>query len=284
MAFVTFRADGRVSYGILRAEGVFDLGRRIGSVFPDLRSLLTARGLGLATELPNANTIDFAHGQFSYEPVVPNPAKILCVGLNYMEHRQETGRPETKNPSIFTRFSDTLVGHQTPITLTRLSSTLDYEGELAVVIGKSCFRVEESDALEYVAGYSVFNDSSVREWQHHTSQFIPGKNFPGTGGFGPALILREDAAALADKAIQTKLNGDVMQSATLGDMIFSVPQIVAYISSFTRLSPGDVIATGTPGGVGAKRNPPVFMKDGDRVDVTVEGIGTLSNTVRREPS
>jgi 2-keto-4-pentenoate hydratase/2-oxohepta-3-ene-1,7-dioic acid hydratase in catechol pathway len=284
MAFVTFRADGRVSYGILRDDGVFDLGRRIGSVLLDLRSLLSARGLGLGTELPKAHTTDFAHGQFSYEPVVPNPAKILCVGLNYVEHRQETGRPETKNPSIFTRFSDTLVGHQTPITLTKLSNTLDYEGELAVVIGKSCFRVEESNALEYVAGYSVFNDASVREWQHHTSQFIPGKNFPGTGGFGPALIPHEEAGELAGKAIQTKLNGNVMQSATLEDMIFSVPQIVAYISSFTRLSPGDVIATGTPGGVGAKRNPPVFMKDGDHVDVTVEGIGTLSNTVRREPS
>jgi 2-keto-4-pentenoate hydratase/2-oxohepta-3-ene-1,7-dioic acid hydratase in catechol pathway len=283
MGFVTFRTEGRVSYGVLRSDGVFDLGARIGSVFPDLKSLLAARALGFGTSLPEASTTDFAHGQFSYEPVIPNPAKILCVGLNYVEHRQETGRPETKNPAIFTRFSDTLIGHSAAIVLPTLSGTLDYEGELAVVIGRSCFRVEPSAALECVAGYSVFNDASVREWQHHTSQFIPGKNFPATGALGPALILRDEAGEMSGKAIQTRLNGDVMQSATLGEMIFSVPQIVAYISSFTRLSPGDVIATGTPGGVGAKRNPPVFMKDGDRVDVTVEGIGTLSNTVRREP-
>ena len=284
MAFVTFKAEGRISYGIVRTDGVFDLGRRIGSVLPDLKSFLAAQGLGLAGTPPAASMTDFADGEFTYEPLIPNPSKILCVGLNYVEHRKETGRPETKNPAIFTRFADTLVGHKTPIVLPTISTSLDYEGECAVVIGKECFHIAAAQAMEYVAGYSVFNDASVRDWQYHTSQFIPGKNFPGTGAFGPALVTPEEAGALQDKQIETRLNGVVMQSARLGDMIFSIPQVIAYLSGFTRLSPGDVIATGTPGGVGVKQEPQVFMKDGDQVNVTVEGIGTLSNTVVSEAS
>jgi len=284
MAFVTFKAEGKISYGTLRDDGVFDLGRRFGSVFPDLKTLLAAQGLGLIGTLPEATTTDYAHGQFTYEPLIPNPAKILCVGLNYIEHRKETGRPETKNPAIFTRFSDTLIAHDAPILLPSASTSLDYEGEFAVIIGKSCFRVDASEALHFVAGYSLFNDASVRDWQQHTSQFTPGKNFPGTGSFGPALIPRDEAGELSTKAIQTRLNGQVMQSATLGDMIFSVPQIISYISGFTRLAPGDVIATGTPGGVGVKRDPPVFLRHGDQVEVTIEGIGKLSNRVERETS
>ena len=282
MTFITFKAEGRISYGILRDDGVFDLGRRIGSILPDLKSLLTAQGLGLVQRLPEAALTDYAIGEFTYEPVIPNPAKILCVGLNYVEHRKETGRLETKHPAIFTRFSDTLIGHKAPIHVPKVSSSLDYEGELAVIIGKSCFRVDEADALGCVAGYSVFNDSSVRDWQHHTHQFIPGKNFPNTGGFGPALVTPEEAGMLADKTIETRLNDTVMQSAKLGDMIFSVARVIAYVSGFTRLAPGDVIATGTPGGVGVKRDPPVFMKQGDCVNVTVEGIGTLTNSIVSE--
>lgn len=162
------------------------------------------------------------------------------------------------------------------------SSALDYEGELAVVIGKAAFRVREEDAMNFVGGYSVFNDGSVRDWQHHTHQFIPGKNFPNTGGFGPALITPEEAGPLEDKRIETRVNGVTMQSAKLGDMIFAIPRIISYISGFTRLSPGDVIATGTPGGVGVKRDPPVFLRAGDRVEVTVEGIGRLINSIEQE--
>lgn len=284
MAFVTFSAQGRSSYGILRDDGVFDLGARIGSVLPDLKSLLRARGLGLLKGIPAANSTDYAAGEFSYQPVIPNPAKILCVGLNYQAHRKETGRAATEHPAIFTRFSDTLIGHEAPIHLPSVSTSLDFEGELAVVIGKECFQVDEDRAMEYVGGYSVFQDASIRDWQHHTHQFIPGKNFPNTGGFGPALITPEEAGPLAGKAIETRLNGQIMQSAHLDDMIFPVPAIITYLSKFTRLSPGDVIATGTPGGVGVKREPPLFMKAGDRVDVTVEGIGTLLNPVISEDS
>ena len=282
MAYITFQAEGRTSYGIARPDGVFDLGRRIGTVLPDLKSFLAAEGLGLLASSPIAKTTDYANGQFTYLPVIPNPNKVLCVGLNYEEHRQETGRPVTEHPAIFTRYADTLIGHDAPMVLPPNSTSLDYEGELAVVIGKAGFRVSESDALSLVAGYSVFNDGTLRDWQRHTAQFTPGKNFPGTGAFGPALLTPQEAGELADKRIETRLNGDVMQSAVLGDMIFSVPRIVAYLSGFTQLSPGDVIATGTPGGVGFKRDPQVFMASGDRVEVSIEGIGDLVNLIEQE--
>jgi 2-keto-4-pentenoate hydratase/2-oxohepta-3-ene-1,7-dioic acid hydratase in catechol pathway len=284
MAYITFQAEGRISYGAVTKDGVFDLGRRIGTALADLKSLLTAQGLGILGQIPNADTTDYATGEFTYLPVIPNPTKILCVGLNYVEHRKETGRAPTAHPSIFTRFADTLIGHDAPILLPVNSTALDWEGELAVVIGKAAYRVSEDEALNFVAGYSVFNDATVRDWQHHTHQFIPGKNFSNTGALGPALLSPEEAGPLEDKRIETRVNGTTMQSAKLGDMIFSVAQIISYVSGFTRLAPGDVIATGTPGGVGFKRDPQVFLRAGDRVDVTVEGIGTLNNSVELEAS
>ena len=282
VAFITFEASSRISYGILRQDGVFDLGARIGAVLPDLKSLLAAEGLGLLQSIPKADTTDYAFGQFTCLPVVPNPGKILCVGLNYEEHRVETGRAATENPAIFTRFADTLTGHDTPIVLPPNSAALDYEGELAVVIGRSGFRVKEQDAMELVGGFAIFNDATLRDWQRHTTQFTAGKNFPRTGAFGPSLLTPEEAGPLEDKRIETRLNGTVMQEAKLGDMIFSIPRIIAYLTAFTRLSPGDVIATGTPGGVGFKREPQIFMKAGDRVEVTIEGLGTLGNMIERE--
>ena len=263
----------------MQGSGVYDLGARFGTVLPDLKSYLAAKGLRLLGKTEEPPSVDYAEGEFTYLPVIPNPAKILCVGLNYEEHRAETGRAKTEHPAIFTRFADTLIGHQDYIQLPPNSTALDYEGELAVVIGKRGYRVAEADALDLVGGYSVFNDATLRDWQRHTIQFTPGKNFRGTGAFGPNLITPEEAGAMAGKAIRTTLNGHVMQQATLGDMIFSVAQIIAYLSAFTVLSPGDVITTGTPGGVGFKREPQLYMKPGDRVEVSVEGIGRLVNTI-----
>jgi 2-keto-4-pentenoate hydratase/2-oxohepta-3-ene-1,7-dioic acid hydratase in catechol pathway len=283
MAFVSFLAEGRPTYGIARPDGVFDLGLRIGAALPDLRSLLTAQGLGLLAPLPAPSTTDYATGQFTYLPLLPNPSKILCVGLNYEEHRVETNRPKATYPTLFTRFADTLTAHQTPMLLPSNSTSFDYEGELAVIIGKHGFHVPEDQAMDLVAGYSVFNDGSIRDWQRHTNQFTPGKNFPSTAGFGPALITKEEAGPLAQKAIQTHLNGQLVQSSHLGDMIFSIPQVIAYITAFTALSPGDIIATGTPGGVGFMREPPLFMRHGDTVTVTIEAIGTLTNPIQSAP-
>jgi len=282
MSLITFKAGSHTSYGIAREDGVFDLGARIGAVLPDLKSFIAAKGLGIVKEIPKASVTDYATGQFTFLPVIPNPAKILCVGVNYDEHRRETGRSESAYPTIFTRFADTLIGHQASIILPPNSTALDYEGELAVVIGKSGFRLSEDEASNIIGGYTVFNDATVRDWQRHTTQFTPGKNFPGTGSIGPALILPGEVGSLPEKSIQTRLNGVTVQSAKLGDMIFSIPKIISYLSQFTRLSPGDIIATGTPGGVGFKREPPLFLKAGDKVEITVEGIGTLVNDVQLE--
>lgn len=281
MKYVSFTAEDRNSFGLSIEGGVYDLGARIGQLVPDLKSLFIAQNLGFS-DLPKADMVDYKTGEFSWRPVIDNPEKIICVGLNYEEHRKETGRAKASYPAIFTRFANTLTGHKCPIRLPSISSALDYEGELAIVIGKSGFRVPEEQALGLVAGYTCFNDASVRDWQHHTHQFIPGKNFLETGPLGPELVSPDEMGPIGDQIIETRLNGDIMQSSTLGHMIFSVPHIISYCSSFTRLSPGDVIATGTPGGVGVKRDPQVFMKDGDRVEVTIGGIGTLENTITAE--
>ncbi len=281
MAYVTFRAEGRTSYGIARPDGVFDLGVRVGSILPDLRSLLTAQSLGLLAPLPAPTSTDYAGGEFTYLPVLPNPAKIICVGLNYEEHRLETQRPVASHPTLFTRWADTLTGHNSPMMLPSNSSSFDFEGELAVIIGKPGRHVPEDRAMDLVAGYSLLNDGSVRDWQLHNSQYTPGKNFPRTAGFGPEMLTPEEAGDLPGKAIQTHLNGELVQSGHLGDMIFSIPRILAYITAFTELVPGDVIATGTPGGVGFKREPPLFMRHGDTVTITIEGIGTLTNPIQQ---
>jgi 2-keto-4-pentenoate hydratase/2-oxohepta-3-ene-1,7-dioic acid hydratase in catechol pathway len=282
MRFISFTAGGRTSYGIRIDRGVFDLGARLAGFAPDLKTYLAAAAHGLAE--PSSRIADFAPGEFKLLPVIPNPAKILCVGLNYQDHRKETGRPEVPHPALFTRFADSLTAHEDAIWLPPVSTSLDYEGELAVVIGKPAYRVPVESAAEHVAGYACFNDGTLRDWQHHTHQFTPGKTFQKTGAFGPELVTLDEIGDFAGAAIETRLNGQVMQSAKLGDMIFPVAQIISYASGFTPLKPGDVIATGTPGGVGFKRQPQVFMKAGDRIEVTVAGVGHLVNTVVAEGS
>ena len=282
MRFVSFEVAGRGSYGIETGRGVFDLGARIGSIAPDLKRYLAATAFGFSSPLPATMVADYAAGEFRHLPAIPNPDKILCVGLNYQDHRRETGRPEVPHPAIFTRFADSLTAHGDAIWLPEISSALDYEGELAVVIGAPAFRVKQERAVDHVAGYACFNDATLRDWQHHTHQFIPGKNFLKTGALGPALVTPDEVRDFAGRSIETRLNGEVMQSAKLGDMIFSVAQIISYASFFTPLKPGDVIATGTPGGVGFKRQPPLFMKEGDTVEVLIDGVGHLSNTIAKE--
>ena len=284
MKVVTFQRNGTLSYGVLTGDRVSDVGFRLAPLYPDLQAALAA---GALAELQSAATEDVPSlplDDVTLLPVIPNPGKILCVGHNYEEHRQETGRAKTAHPSLFVRFADTLVGHGAPIILPPVSTALDYEGELAVVIGRSGFRVPREQAMDLVAGYSCFNDASIRDWQWHTQQFTPGKNFPSTGAFGPALVTPDEVGALDDLRIETRLNGDVVQSSTFGHLIFSIADIITYISTFTRLSPGDVIATGTPGGVGAKREPPLFMKEGDVVEVEIDRIGLLRNVVQKDPA
>ena len=272
MAFVSYRsADGSPSYGRLDGDTIVDLGGVAGA------PVHLKAALGSLETLADGERVALA--DVTLLPVIPNPGKILCVGHNYESHRAETGRAKVAHPSIFTRFADTLVADGAPIVRPAASTDLDYEAELAIVIGRGGRAIAEADAMSHVAGYACFNDASVRDWQWHTTQFTPGKNFPGTGGFGPKLVTREEAGELADVRVISRLNDEVMQDQPIRDMIFSVAQIIVYVSGFTALSPGDVIATGTPGGVGAKRTPPVWMKPGDTIEIDCGPIGTLTNTI-----
>jgi 2-keto-4-pentenoate hydratase/2-oxohepta-3-ene-1,7-dioic acid hydratase in catechol pathway len=282
MKVVTFERNGSRSYGLLDEDRVVDVGSRLASRYPDLRSVLAAGALKELKILAK-DAAAFRMDEVKLLPVIPNPEKIFCVGLNYVSHRTETKRPETKYPSIFTRFADTQVGQGAPVLRPRFSTSFDYEGELAVVIGRGGRHISEQDVGAHIAGYSCYNDVTVRDWQRHTAQWTPGKNFPNTGAFGPALVTADEIPDLGALTLTTRLNGEVMQQAPISDLIFSVPVIVSYISKFTPLYPGDVIATGTPGGVGDRREPPVYMKDGDIVEVEIDRLGTLRNVVQPDP-
>jgi 2-keto-4-pentenoate hydratase/2-oxohepta-3-ene-1,7-dioic acid hydratase in catechol pathway len=282
MRLVSFNIGGRKTFGALVRGGAVDLGARLGGGLWDLGlAIATGQYARIANEVKGA-VADYTENEIVFDPVIRQPGKIFCVGLNYEDHRRETGRPEAKYPAIFTRFADTQVGHLQPLLKPVRSSQFDYEGELAVVIGRAGRYIEPGHARGYILGYSCYNDASARDYQHHTHQFTPGKNFPGTGAFGPTLVTADEITDLGPLRIQTRLNAQLVQNAELGQMIFSVERLIAYISEWTLLSPGDVIITGTPGGVGAKRTPPLFMKHDDEVVVEIEQVGSLSNTVRDE--
>lgn len=274
MKIISFTHSSRASYGVLTGEEIVDLGAMPGAP-ADLRAALEAGPL----RVPQGAKPSLKLADVQLAPVVPNPGKILCVGHNYETHRLETGRAKADHPSIFTRFADTLIAHGQPIVRPSVSTNLDFEGELAIVIGKGGRNISADDALSHVAGYACFNDASVRDWQWHTSQFTPGKNFPATGPFGPWMTTPDELPDLSQVVVTTRLNGEVVQQQPVADMIFPIPDIIAYISTFTPLSPGDVIATGTPGGVGAKRTPPLWMKPDDVVEVEISGVGHLINPI-----
>jgi 2-keto-4-pentenoate hydratase/2-oxohepta-3-ene-1,7-dioic acid hydratase in catechol pathway len=282
MKLASFMNSGKATYGAAVDGGLVDIGASLGSKYPDLKAALAADALAevmaAANGAPAAGSVDDA----TFLPVIPNPDKIVCIGLNYKSHIEETGRSDSDYPAIFTRWANTQVGHNQPMIRPNNSDKYDYEGELAVVIGKQARHVSEADALNYVAGYSCYNDGSIRDWQRHTSQFIPGKNFPGTGGFGPWMVTTDEIPDPSALELMTRLNGTELQRSKTNLLVFDVPFLIRYISDFTVLEPGDVIVTGTPGGVGFKRNPPVFMKAGDTVEVEITGIGTLVNPIADE--
>lgn len=276
MKLISFRHGATDSYGLVDGQQVHDLGAVASAAAPDLK---TALAKGLLTDLAARTAPILPLSSVTLLPVLPNPGKIFCVGHNYEKHRQETGRAKVGHPSIFTRFADTLTAHGAAIVRPRVSTSLDFEGELAIVIGTGGRYIPEDEAMTHIAGFTCANDASVRDWQWHTQQFTPGKNFPATGALGPWLVTPEEIADLAAVTVTTRLNGQVVQQAPLADLIFPLPVIVAYLSSFTPLSPGDVILTGTPGGVGAKREPPLWMKPGDVVEVDISGVGLLKNEI-----
>jgi 2-keto-4-pentenoate hydratase/2-oxohepta-3-ene-1,7-dioic acid hydratase in catechol pathway len=279
MKFLSYSFQGQASWGLATDTGVVSLG---SANYPTLRSALAdgmLEKLGAAAQgQPDTCTL----AQITYLPVITDPGKIICIGHNYEEHRVETERDKTENPTVFLRVADSQTGHLQPLLMPPESDHFDYEGEIAVVIGKGGRRIARDQAWGHVAGYSAYNDGSVRDWQRHTTQFTPGKNFVGTGAFGPILVTRGEIADGEELSLTTRLNGQVMQHATTAMLIFPIPRLIEYVSTFTTLAPGDVIVSGTPGGVGARRQPPVWMKEGDLVEIEVSKIGVLRNRVERE--
>ncbi|WP_316182652.1 MULTISPECIES: fumarylacetoacetate hydrolase family protein [unclassified Bradyrhizobium] len=281
MRFASFTIDNAPTWGLVEGTDIADLGAILRDRFPDLKSAIAADALKEAAAAASGAR-RYPLSAITFLPVIPNPDKILCIGLNYETHRKETGRSEVENPTVFGRFANSQTGHLTDIIRPRVSTDLDFEGELAIVIGKPGRYIPRSEAWQHIAGYACYNEGSVRDFQRHTHQFTPGKNFPATGAFGPWLVTSDEIDDLGPLRLQTRLNGEVVQDATISQMIFDIPRQIEYCSSFTRLEPGDVIATGTPGGVGSRRTPPLWMKPGDVVEVEIDRIGLLRNGIADE--
>jgi len=279
MKLVSFRHMGQESFGIATDDGVIDLRAFSSDVGATLKEALTRNTLDAIGAIARDAIAPLDWSEVEFLPVIPDPQKILCVGINYLSHVKETGREIPTKPMFFTRFADSQTAHRGPMVRPFASEKLDFEGELAVVIGRTARHIKAADALDYVAGYSCYNDGSVRDWQKHTIQFIPGKNFPSTGGFGPWLVTPDELGDPSRLSLTTRLNGEVVQQATTDDLIFDIPTLIEYCSTFTELHAGDVIITGTTGGVGAFRQPPLWMKAGDVVEVEISRIGVLRNVV-----
>ncbi|MBP2563247.1 2-keto-4-pentenoate hydratase/2-oxohepta-3-ene-1,7-dioic acid hydratase in catechol pathway [Neorhizobium galegae] len=277
MRLSTVKIAGRTTWGVIEGETFRDAGAALAGRYVDLKAAITANLADVAEAATSAAATPIS--EVEWLPVVPNPDKILCVGLNYEMHRRETGRTEVENPTIFSRYANSQTGHLAPIIRPKVSTHLDFEGELAVIIGKPGRYISRGEAMSHVAGYACYNDGSIRDFQYHTHQFTPGKNFPDTGAFGPWMMTPDELGPLADLRLQTRLNGHVVQDATFAQMIFDIARQIEYCSSFTRLEAGDVIVSGTPGGVGAKRTPPLWMKAGDIVEVEIDKLGTLQNSI-----
>jgi len=278
MKLATFSTAQGTSYGIVTDKGIVDLKRFVGNQYPDLKALIADDAFSKIASY-KSEAADYKQSDITFLPVIPNPDKIVCVGLNYQDHVVETGRDNTEQPAIFLRLPESQVGHRQPIVRPKESTHLDFEAEIAVIIGKSGRRISQKDSWSHIAGYSCYNDGSVRDWQRHTIQWTAGKNFARTGGFGPWMVTADEIPPNAKMTLSCRLNGERMQHATTEQMIFKIPKIIEYVSTWTTLVPGDVLVTGTPGGVGARRTPPVWMKPGDKVEIEIDRVGILENTI-----
>ena len=258
-------------------DGVIAMSGRLRSGAATLREALAAGALGEMRELANSLKPEHALSAIRFLPVIPDPQKILCAGINYRSHAAEVGRELPKQPSMFIRFTDTLVGHEGAMIRPTLSDNFDFEGEFAAVIGQAGRNIPIDRALDHVAGYACFVDGSVRDYQKFS--VTSGKNFPGTGPLGPWIVTTDEIPDPSKLTLTTRLNGQQVQRTGTDQMIYSVPQIISFCSEFTMLHPGDVIATGTPEGVGHGRKPPLWMKAGDMLEVEITGIGTLRTRI-----
>ncbi|RQV18546.1 FAA hydrolase family protein [Burkholderia cenocepacia] len=278
MKLVSYRRADKAAFGAIKEEGIVDLASRLPAL-ADLASLLADDAALEEARRLVAAAADFALADVTLEPVIPRPNKIICVGINYVAHAAEAGRTVGKYPVIFHRYAETLLPHGAPLIRPTISDNFDFEAELAVVIGRGGAHIAPEDAMNHVAGYTCFNDASVRDWQFHTHQYGMGKNFRGTGALGPWLVTADEIADYRELSVHGLLNGEQMQIGKLSELAFDIPALIAYVSQALDWQPGDILATGTPSGIGFKRQPPVFLKPGDTFDVVIPGVGTLSNPV-----
>jgi 2-keto-4-pentenoate hydratase/2-oxohepta-3-ene-1,7-dioic acid hydratase in catechol pathway len=275
MKLASYVAGGRSCFGVVVGDGVVTMNDKLGC--PTLRDALAADGIAEIRKAAKDARPDHKIADIRLLPAIPNPEKILCAGINYRSHAAETGRDLPKQPSMFVRLADTLTGHEGEMIRPSVSEHFDFEGELAVVIGRGGRHIPVDQALEHVAGYTCFVDGSVRDYQKFS--VTSGKNFPGTGPLGPWIVTTDEIPDPTRLTLTTRLNGTQVQHSGTDLLIYSVPQIIAFCSDFTPLAPGDVIATGTPEGVGHRRNPPLWMKAGDVLEVEISGIGILRSRI-----
>ncbi|HAY44370.1 MAG TPA: 5-carboxymethyl-2-hydroxymuconate isomerase [Micrococcaceae bacterium] len=281
MKYVSFlAANGTETWGVAIDGTVYDLGPTGKNLAANVRELIENGAFGTELDLSGAPTIDEA--EITHLPSLTNPGKIICIGVNYLAHQEESGKTGQTAPTVFTRFADTQMGHLAPAVKPASTTKFDYEGEMALVIGKEAWRVSEEDSWDHIAGYACYNDFSVRDWQKAASQWIPGKNFPATGGFGPYLVPAKDLGDVNKLTLETRVNGEVRQNAPVSNLVFNIPQLINYVTGFTKLNPGDVVVTGTPGGVGLFWGEGGLLNDGDVVEVEITGLGVLRNTVKDE--
>ena len=279
MKLISFSRSGTISYGIVSGDYVIDVGAQSNYRYAELAPALADPDFlaGFSDKAP-----DCAIADIMLLPPIPDSRRIICVGLNYKSHIAETGREPPKYPMLFPRYPDSLVAAGVPLIRPTASDKFDFEGELAFVIGKPGRHIPVERAIEHVAGYACLNDGSIRDFQRHTIQFLPGKNFTASGSFGPWLVTPDEVGDLGAQTIETRLNGATMQKAMLNDLLFGVESLIAYMSTIWTLQPGDVVATGTTGGVGLFRDPQVWMKPGDLIEIEISRIGLLTNTIAQE--
>jgi 2-keto-4-pentenoate hydratase/2-oxohepta-3-ene-1,7-dioic acid hydratase in catechol pathway len=282
MRLLSFKLAGKETWGAVAGDRVVDLGAVTG--IATLAEFIASPRYAEREAIAAKAAPVAALADIEYLPVIPRPEKIVCAVRNYMDHHQEVlaagmQRELSEQPPIFLRVWRSQTPHNGPIVRPHVSDSLDWEGELAVIIGREGRCIREDHAWDHVAGYSIYNDGSVREWQFHAKQIASGKNFESTGGFGPWMVTADEIAPGRQLKLETRLNGEILQSSHTGHMIFPIPKLIAYASTIFTLVPGDVIVTGTPAGVGWSRKPPRFMKPGDVCEVEIEGIGVLRNPI-----
>lgn len=281
MKFVSFTKNNKDGFGTISDGKITDLTGRVGGA-ETLRQLIENDAVQEACRFAEQNRGDIESTDVVFLPVIPDPGKIICVGLNYHEHVHETGRTIEENPCIFHRYPDSQTGHLQPMIRPIVSDNFDFEAEMAIVMGGGGRHIAPEDTLKHIVGYSCYNEGTIRDWQRHTRQFGMGKNFMHTGSFGPWMVTADEIPDHTEMEMVMRLNGEEMQRASLKQLIFDVPTLISYVSKALPWKAGDVLVTGTPGGVGFKRTPPVFMKPGDKAEVEITMIGTLTNPIADE--